>query len=562
MMVGTVSLSPKFCSASRNALVDSALPGTHDSNEFFWTSPSLPASGMASAINANQNTTTSHLSRRPAGSAAIRSLTDMETPLCGSAPDTSVSILTGADRTGVDPATALALRRRQDRRGPHYSPGSRGTPTARSMPTWFAEPYGEEVTLTSRPRPSQAGTGARGSEPYPPWPFGPAVWAWQDRRPPWPVLVLPMVALAVLQIVGTKLAADNQPDAKTLDWLGYALLVAGPAALSLRRHFPVPVLVSVAVITLGYLSLGYPYGPIFLSLVGAVFSAVLSGYRRAAWATVGLGFLAYAALTYTVNADRGSPPWHLAGVFAWLLVMIVVAELARSRRERFAEAMRTRAEEGRRRASEERLGFARELHDVLAHNISLINVQAGVALHLIDTQPEQARAALAAIKDASKETLRELRATLGVLRQVDEGAPRAPAPSLARLDELIARLGAAGLTVRTRVEGTPVPLPARVDLAAYRIVQEALTNVYRHAGGVTATVELRYAEDELVIQIDNDAGPAGGSAAAAGAGLPSTGAGIAGMRERAETLGGQLSAGPRPDGGFRVRARLPLDGAL
>jgi signal transduction histidine kinase len=418
------------------------------------------------------------------------------------------------------------------------------------------------VTLTSGPRPTPASAGAQGSQPYPPWPFGPAVWALQDRRQSWPVLVLPMVALAVIQVVGTKLAANNQPDARTLDALGYALLIAGPAVAILRRHFPVPVLIAVASITLGYLSLGYPYGPIFLSLIGAVFSAVLSGHRRAAWATVGLGFVGYAALTYTIDAGHGSPPLRLAGVFAWLLVVIVVAELVRSQRERFAEAMRMRAEEGRRRASEERLGFARELHDVLAHNISLINVQAGVALHLIDTQPEQARAALAAIKDASKETLRELRATLGVLRQVDEGVPRAPAPSLARLDELIARLGVAGLTVRTRIEGAPVPLPARVDLAAYRIVQEALTNVYRHAGPVTATVEIGYAEDELVIQVDNDAGATGAVIGNAAAGLPSTGTGIAGMRERAETLGGELSAGPRPGGGFRVRARLPLDGVL
>src|SRR4030095_8889434 len=125
--------------------------------------------------------------------------------------------------------------------------------------------------------------------------------------------------------------------------------------------------------------------------------------------------------------------------------------------------------------------------------------------------------------DASKETLRELRATLGVLRQVDEGVPRAPAPSLARLDELIARLDVAGLTVRTRIEGAPVPLPARVDLAAYRIVQEALTNVYRHAGPVTATVEIGYAEDELVIQVDNDAPATGGVIGSAADGPPGTG---------------------------------------
>jgi len=304
----------------------------------------------------------------------------------------------------------------------------------------------------------------------------------------------------------------------------------------------VPVLVAVALIIVGYLSIGYPYGPIFISLIVAVFSAVMSGRRRAAWITMALAFTAYSLLTYTVNADRGSPFLHLAGVFAWLLVVVGIAELARIRRLRFAEAARMHAEEGRRRASEERLGFARELHDVLAHNISLINVQAGVALHLIDSQPEQARAALAAIKDASKETLRELRATLGVLRQVDEDAPRAPAPSLARLDDLVARVGAAGLAVRTEIEGTPVALPARVDLAAYRIVQEALTNVYRHAAGAAASVLIRYGDDELVVQADNAPGtePPG---AGGGAG-PGTGAGIAGMRERAESLGGELVAGP------------------
>jgi signal transduction histidine kinase len=194
--------------------------------------------------------------------------------------------------------------------------------------------------------------------------------------------------------------------------------------------------------------------------------------------------------------------------------------------------------------------IARELHDVLAHNISLINVQAGVALHLMDEQPGQSRSALAAIKQASNDALGELRSVLDVLRQGDEAPPRAPASGLAQLDSLVAGAGATGLEVRTRVEGTPRPLPAGTDLAAFRIVQESLTNVTRHAGPATATVLVRYGDD-LTVQVDDDGR---GPEAAGGPGN-----GIRGMRERVAALGGELTTGPRPDGGFRVLARLPLD---
>ncbi|MDQ3947486.1 MAG: sensor histidine kinase, partial [Actinomycetota bacterium] len=233
-------------------------------------------------------------------------------------------------------------------------------------------------------------------------------------------------------------------------------------------------------------------------------------------------------------------------------VVLALAEVARVRSERAAEAEHARAEQVRRRASEERLQIARELHDVLAHNISLINVQAGVALHLIDERPEQARTALAAIKEASGEALREVRSVLGMLRQVDEAAPRDPAPSLARIDSLVSRAEAAGLAVRVQAEGEPRPLPAGLDLAAFRIVQEALTNVARHAGATSATVRVGYGPDALTVEVDDDG---------RGVGSPSTvgtGSGIAGMRERAAALGGQFQAGPRPGGGFRVQARFPL----
>jgi len=260
-------------------------------------------------------------------------------------------------------------------------------------------------------------------------------------------------------------------------------------------------------------------------------------------------------LPYLVGSEP-KPPNALAavGIAAWLLVLGTVAEIARIRRERSLETARMHAEEARRRASEERLRIARELHDVLAHNISLINVQAGVALHLIDEQPEQARTALAAIKQASKEALGELRSVLSVLRQADEAPPpRSPAPSVERLDGLVSRASAAGLEVRTEISGTPKTLPAGVDLAAFRIVQEALTNVARHAGHATATIRVGYGEDDLTVQVDDNGN---------GTGQPSTsggGNGIPGMRERASALGGELEAGPRPGGGFRVLARLPLD---
>jgi signal transduction histidine kinase len=176
-----------------------------------------------------------------------------------------------------------------------------------------------------------------------------------------------------------------------------------------------------------------------------------------------------------------------------------------------------------------------------------------VALHLMDQRPEQARTALAAIKEASAETLREMRAVLGVLRQADEEAPRSPAPSVARLDDLVSRAGVAGIRVSTEMRGEARALPSGVDLAAFRIVQEALTNVTKHAGPAAARVRLTYGDRDLEVQIDDDGRGSNGELDRRDS------SGIRGMRERAEALGGELAAGPRPEGGFRVRARLPLE---
>lgn len=351
-----------------------------------------------------------------------------------------------------------------------------------------------------------------------------------------------------------------------LDALAYALLALGPAALLLRRRHPRAVLAFVFGVTLAYVALGYPQGPNYLALLFAVVLAARSGEQVAARIAVLAGWVAFLWLPPALGV-AGTPT--LAGALgsaAWLLVLLTVGEWMRVRRERAVEARRTRDLEAGRHADEERLRIARELHDVLAHSISLINVQSGVALHLLDERPEQARTALAAINDASAEALREVRSVLGALRGTGEQSPRAPTAGLARLDELLAGAAAAGVAVSLEVNGSRRPLPAGIDLAAFRIVQESLTNVVRHAGAQAATVTLSYGDTELAVEVE-DGGAANERAdphprlrdgtIADSSGLGS-GSGIAGMRERAVALGGSLTAGPLPGGGFRVSARLPL----
>jgi signal transduction histidine kinase len=368
-------------------------------------------------------------------------------------------------------------------------------------------------------------------------------------------------AVGVIQIAGTHLAArhgstsqhacwwgDECGTARRLDVFGYVLLAAGPVALLDRSRHPAQVLVTVFAVTLLYAVIGYPDGSIYLALIVALATAVVAGHRLLGWVTVIAGWALFLWLPAAFGRGYTTVLGALA-LAAWLLVLIGAAEAVRVRRERVLEVQRTHRQEAERRASEERLRIARELHDVLAHNISLINVQSGVALHLLDERPEQAKAALAAINDASGEALREMRSVLGVLRRVDEELPRAPTPGLAQLPELLSR---STVAVELEIEGEQRALPASVDLAGFRIVQESLTNVARHAGAGCATVRLSYGEDELTVVVEDDGRGA----------LPDVhgtdGNGIAGMRERAAALGGDLEAGPRRGGGFCVCARLPV----
>jgi signal transduction histidine kinase len=371
------------------------------------------------------------------------------------------------------------------------------------------------------------------------------------RRAPAAALAL---AVGIVQVGITLVAARHQPERRDMDVLGLALLAAGPVALAWRRRWPAGVLVATAATTLAYLSIGYGRGPVFLALIAAYVTAVMAGRRAVAWATLPIGYVAFLWVPVAAGVED-APSWAQAlGLAAWLIALGTSTEVLRVRRERAAEAARIAEDERRRRATEERLRIARELHDVVAHHLSLISVQAGVALHLLDQEPEHTRPALTAIKEASGDALEELRGVLDVLRSGEEAAPRTPAPTLADLGAVVDRAAAAGLDVQVRTGGPVRSLPRPVERAAYRIVQEAVTNVVRHAGARAAVVELAYGGDALVVQVDDDGTgtiPPGGNG---------TGSGLEGMRERVAALGGRLEAGPRDGRGFRVRAELPLDG--
>jgi signal transduction histidine kinase len=360
-----------------------------------------------------------------------------------------------------------------------------------------------------------------------------------------------LVALvAAVEVLVTHAAGTNQPDRRPLDALGVGLIVLAAAPLLVRRQMPVVVLALTTVITLLYWLLGYPRGPVFLAPIVAVFSAILGGKNLAAWLTLAIGFVAFAWLPTLLGLEPLPMAAAMFGIAGWMVLIGVAAELVRVQQERSRAARRTRVEE-------ERVRLAQELHDVLAHGITVINVQAAVGLHLLEERPEQARAALTAIKEVSKDALDDLRSVVARLRNDGEEPLRrpSPSPSLAHLDALVATATAGGLQIRTEVSGRVDDLPPLVDLAAFRILQEALTNVIRHATSKTATIRLTHDEHELMLEVDDD-----GQGTMAGA--SSAGRGIQGMRERAQTLGGQMEVGPRPEGGFRVMARLPLDGAV
>jgi signal transduction histidine kinase len=363
------------------------------------------------------------------------------------------------------------------------------------------------------------------------------------------------LVLAAVLTVATYFVSRHQASVRPFDAGGAVLVLASAAALAILRTRPVAVLAAVFGIVLAYLAIGYPDGPIWLTPIIAYFTAVVRGHRLAGVAAAIAVFGIYLLIHLLLGRGPEPSAAGLAAVAAWPLVILGAAEAVRIRRVRAAEAARIREEEALRRASEERLRIARELHDSLGHYLSMISVQSGVTLNLNPGLPGQVAESLSAIRQASQEGLRELRSVLRILRQDGEPAPHAPSPALARLGDLVNQAAATGLQVRAETSGTVRELPFGLDQAAFRIVQEALTNVARHAGTDTATVRIRYGQHDLTVQVDDDG-------QGRNDGLPPPGgSGIVGMRERAAALGGELRAGPRPEGGFRVTATLPLDGS-
>ncbi|HKN98593.1 MAG TPA: sensor histidine kinase [Pseudonocardiaceae bacterium] len=325
-------------------------------------------------------------------------------------------------------------------------------------------------------------------------------------------------------------------------------LVACALPLLLRRSAPLAVTAVTAALTIGYYASGLPGGP---AIVAPTVALVTLAYLRGpVVAGVAGGVVAVAVIIEVLlkGDAAGTLDPRLLGFVLWVTVAVSLGTVGRLRRAAVVSAEERVAEANRLRIEEQRLRIAREVHDVVAHSLAMINVQAGVAAHVADRRPEEAKAALLAIKDASRAALTDLRATLGVLRSGDE---RTPTPGLGRLPDLVATASGAGITVVT--EGDAGPLPAPVDVAAYRILQECLTNVVRHAPSAdTVTVRLDRTEDDLEITVSDN-----GKAIRP---VNNGGSGLRGMAERANALGGDVAAGPVASGGFQVRARLPLTG--
>jgi signal transduction histidine kinase len=342
--------------------------------------------------------------------------------------------------------------------------------------------------------------------------------------------------------------------------VGYALVLLHTLPLAARRRFPGTVL---GICVASGLAIGALFMPPFFlgpAILVAVYSVAAYGRRWVSVAGLVVAELGLAAVWLTPAMLERSTFLLFMGVIAvaWVLGHFVGDRqvYAAQLEERTAELERAREELARRAVAEERLRLARELHDVVAHAMSVIAVQSGVGAHVADTRPEEVGKALAAIEATSRGALEELRRLLGVLRHDNEvQASLTPVPGLANLESLLAEVGKAGLAVRLRVEGTPLQLPAGVDLSAYRIVQEALTNVVKHAGPARAQVTIGYRGQEVTVEVIDDGR---GAVPPAGDGRMGSGHGLIGMRERVAAFGGDLQVGPCPGGGFRVAARLPL----
>ncbi|MFE5523740.1 sensor histidine kinase [Streptomyces virginiae] len=344
---------------------------------------------------------------------------------------------------------------------------------------------------------------------------------------------------------------SGQHSATGLGLLGYVLLAVGGLALAAGRRAPVAVLAVTGLCAVGYQAAGFDVAAV--AFLFAVYAAMRAGHRiiTVAVSVAVLAALPFAALASGLH-DTGEAFAQARGALqiAWLIAAGAAGEALRQAEQRADEAERTREETARRRADEERLHIARELHDSLTHQISVIKVQSEVAVHVARKRGEHVPEALLAIREAGREAARELRATLEALRDDDTTPPH----GLDHLPELVERAGGTGLRAILTIEGQRQDVPAAVGRTVYRIVQESLTNIARHADATKASVRIDYRPDTVALRVD-DNGKATPDAA------PAPGMGLLGMRERVTALGGRLRAAPRDEGGFTVQAELPVERA-
>jgi signal transduction histidine kinase len=367
--------------------------------------------------------------------------------------------------------------------------------------------------------------------------------------PKWVTLWVPVFASFVPQVLAAiwTLRVGDYAPRESLGIL--ALAMVGPLALIAARRFPGPVVAVVSLAAALDLFVNPHGGPPYVALAFAIISAIVRGARVWAWVSVGVGWIAAVGAAVMLNREEFTPG-RIAATTLGILIVFGIGEGIRGRREQAAEYWRLAGEREQSEVQAERVRIARELHDVLAHSLSQINVQAGVGLHLMDRQPDKAAEALASIKETSKAALDEVRSVLGALRSDgNTDAPLVPEPGLDRLPALVAAIRGVDVTLDNRIGDAP----KSVQLALFRIAQESLTNVTRHADATHATVRLWVEDGAYRIEVVDDGAGTSTSASETG------GRGLLGMRERAELLGGHLSAGPADGGGFRVSATIPME---
>ena len=368
---------------------------------------------------------------------------------------------------------------------------------------------------------------------------------------------LPLVlALAVLLLVDGVLNLDGDPSV-----LAFGALVLATAPVLWRRSAPHPALVASVVGAFAAVPTLAPYDVVVVPVMVCSYSVAVASDRRSA-VVAGTFTVAAAVVGVLATLDDGASWTDMLLDSALLLLAVVTGDAVRARRAfraseqaRAEERERERRAEAQRLVAEERVRIAQEVHDVVAHAMVGISVQAGTAAHVLDHRPEQARVALRAIKDASDAALADLARTLGLLRDADAPAPLRPTEALSGLAELAVPLRGAGIAVDVAISGREDRVAPEIGAAAYRIAQEATTNILRHAGAGRASIAVAVGETSVVVTVEDDGAalvPVGGPVKAG------SGNGLRGMRERAAALGGRLDAGRQPDGTWRVRAELPL----